>query len=121
MYIDQLIIFDYAIIFYYPFIDLYYQFGLFIYLLIYRNKGAWIEMYCQVILTIVVNVQIGHVVCAAYPLAKFDTIDPRSGELDSRSALNLIVFGVMGGLELQLVPKVSKISAFMAKNGIINF
>ena len=38
--------------------------------------------------------QIGHVVCAAYPLATFDTIDPRTGELDSRSALNLIVFGV---------------------------
>ncbi len=32
--------------------------------------------------------------CSAYPLHTFDTIDPRSGELDSRSALNLIVFGV---------------------------
>jgi len=33
-------------------------------------------------------------VCAAYPLSSFDTIDVHTGELDAKSALNLIVFGV---------------------------
>ncbi len=32
--------------------------------------------------------------CAAYPLSSFDTIDVHTGELDAKSALNLIVFGV---------------------------
>ena len=38
--------------------------------------------------------QIGNVVCAAYPLTVVDTIDVHTGELNERSALNMIVFGV---------------------------
>ena len=32
--------------------------------------------------------------CAAYPLTVVDTIDVHTGELNERSALNMIVFGV---------------------------
>ena len=38
--------------------------------------------------------QVGQVVCAAYPLTVVDTIDVHTGELNAKSALNLIVFGV---------------------------
>ena len=40
------------------------------------------------------SLQIGNVVCAAYPLTVVDTIDVHTGELNERSALNMIVFGV---------------------------
>ena len=39
--------------------------------------------------------QVGQVVCAAYPLTVVDTIDVHTGELNAKSALNLIVFGVL--------------------------
>ena len=47
--------------------------------------------------------QIGHVVCAAYPLTVLDTIDVHTGELNVKSALNLIVFGVRSGWRLDLI------------------
>ncbi|GAB6027573.1 hypothetical protein CHUAL_001812 [Chamberlinius hualienensis] len=37
--------------------------------------------------------QIGDIVCAAYPLARVDTIDTTTGQLVTNSAVNLIVFG----------------------------
>ena len=37
--------------------------------------------------------QLGNVTCSAYPLKFLDTIDSDSGELQTKSALNLIVFG----------------------------
>ena len=36
----------------------------------------------------------GTVTCAAYALPQIDTIDTKTGEIDSNSALNLVVFGV---------------------------
>ena len=42
----------------------------------------------------IISFQIGNVVCAAYPLTVVDTIDVHTGELNERSALNMIVFGV---------------------------
>ena len=52
--------------------------------------------------------QIGHVVCAAYPLTVLDTIDVQTGELNVKSALNLIVFGVTSCLDFQPVIFVQK-------------
>ena len=37
--------------------------------------------------------QLGNVTCSAYPLKFLDTIDSDTGELQTKSALNLIVFG----------------------------
>ena len=37
--------------------------------------------------------QVGNVTCSAYPLRYLDTIDSDTGELNTNSALNLIVFG----------------------------
>ena len=45
-------------------------------------------------MTMIESFQIGNVVCAAYPLTVVDTIDVHTGELNERSALNMIVFGV---------------------------
>ena len=36
----------------------------------------------------------GNVTCSAYPIAQLDSIDSKTGELNTVSALNLIVFGV---------------------------
>ena len=36
----------------------------------------------------------GNVTCAAYPLDYFDTINTKTGDSDTKSALNLISFGV---------------------------
>ncbi len=36
----------------------------------------------------------GNVTCSAYPIEQLDTINSSTGELNLRSALNLIVFGV---------------------------
>ena len=41
--------------------------------------------------------------CAAYPLTVVDTIDVYNGELNERSALNMIVFGVSLSRHLLLV------------------
>jgi transient receptor potential cation channel subfamily V protein 5 len=38
--------------------------------------------------------QIGNVCCSAYPIEQLDTINSSTGELNTQSALNLIVFGV---------------------------
>ena len=38
--------------------------------------------------------QIGNVCCSAYPIEQLDTINSKTGELNTQSALNLIVFGV---------------------------
>ena len=38
--------------------------------------------------------QIGNVCCSAYPIEQMDSIDTKTGELNTQSALNLIVFGV---------------------------
>ena len=38
--------------------------------------------------------QIGNVTCSAYPIEQLDSIDSKTGELNTVSALNLIVFGV---------------------------
>ena len=37
--------------------------------------------------------QLGNVTCSAYPLEYLDTIHSETGELQAKSALNLIVFG----------------------------
>jgi hypothetical protein len=37
--------------------------------------------------------QLGNVTCSAYPLEYLDTIHSETGELQTKSALNLIVFG----------------------------
>ncbi|KAF2362077.1 Ankyrin repeat [Trinorchestia longiramus] len=37
--------------------------------------------------------QIGYVTCAAYPLEYFDTINVKTGETETKSALNLIAYG----------------------------
>ena len=36
----------------------------------------------------------GNVCCSAYPIEQMDSINSSSGELQTESALNLIVFGV---------------------------
>ena len=36
----------------------------------------------------------GDVVCSAYPLAKIDSIDQQTGQLNQDSALSLITYGV---------------------------
>ena len=41
--------------------------------------------------------QIGNVCCSAYPIEQLDTINSTTGELQTQSALNLIVFGVSSG------------------------
>ena len=38
--------------------------------------------------------QIGNVCCSAYPIEQLDSINSSTGELQTQSALNLIVFGV---------------------------
>ena len=38
--------------------------------------------------------QIGNVTCSAYPIEQLDSIDSQTGDLNTVSALNLIVFGV---------------------------
>ena len=38
--------------------------------------------------------QIGNVTCSAYPIEQLDSINSSTGELNTVSALNLIVFGV---------------------------
>ena len=38
--------------------------------------------------------QIGNVCCSAYPIEQLDSINSKTGELNTQSALNLIVFGV---------------------------
>ena len=38
--------------------------------------------------------QIGNVCCSAYPIEQMDSINTKTGELNTQSALNLIVFGV---------------------------
>ena len=38
--------------------------------------------------------QIGNVTCSAYPIEQLDSINSETGELNTVSALNLIVFGV---------------------------
>ena len=38
--------------------------------------------------------QIGNVCCSAYPIEQLDSINSSTGELNTQSALNLIVFGV---------------------------
>jgi hypothetical protein len=42
--------------------------------------------------------QIGNVCCSAYPIEQLDTINSSTGELNTMSALNLIVFGVSSRL-----------------------
>ena len=42
--------------------------------------------------------QIGNVCCSAYPIEQLDTINSSTGELNTQSALNLIVFGVSSRL-----------------------
>lgn len=39
--------------------------------------------------------QIGNVCCSAYPIEQMDSISSKDGELQTQSALNLIVFGPM--------------------------
>ena len=38
--------------------------------------------------------QIGNVCCSAYPIEQMDSINTKTGEINTQSALNLIVFGV---------------------------
>ena len=45
------------------------------------------------------STNLGNVTCSAYPIEQLDTINSSTGELNLRSALNLIVFGVRSQLK----------------------
>ena len=47
--------------------------------------------------------QIGNVCCSAYPIEQMDSINTKTGELNTQSALNLIVFGVRNVLALSMI------------------
>ena len=49
--------------------------------------------------------QIGNVCCSAYPIEQLDSINSSTGELQTQSALNLIVFGVNTGCSQSNEPK----------------
>ena len=51
--------------------------------------------------------QIGNVCCSAYPIEQLDSINSSTGELNTQSALNLIVFGVR-------VPFINNVGSCMA-------
>ena len=45
----------------------------------------------------------GNVCCSAYPIEQMDSINSSSGELQTESALNLIVFGVSKHSKSQII------------------
>ena len=45
----------------------------------------------------------GNVCCSAYPIEQMDSINSSSGELQTESALNLIVFGVSNHSKSQII------------------
>ncbi len=60
---------------------------------VYWQIGKYPKNY--VITLIITTCFLGNVCCSAYPIEQVDSINSENGELQTQSALNLIVFGVI--------------------------